>query len=73
MAAIELKLKPFTVPSFVIAATTTEILVPPPSFPLGDLSAETLAAMCDDFRATVFAKAGKKDPTTREQGDNDGR
>ena len=30
-----------------------------------DIDAETLSQMCDDFRADVFRKAGKADPTPK--------
>lgn len=58
----------FTVPNFVIQK------MPPrprqdgygfaenPKFALKEIPAEDLAALCDDFRASVFAKAGKSDP-----------
>ena len=59
-------LKPFQVPNFALA------MMPPgarqdgfkeaPSFPLADLSVETLDGLCKQFRADVFAKAGKLDP-----------
>lgn len=63
---IEIKLQPFTTPNFVIAQ------VPPqprehgfaqaPSFPLSEVDADSLSVMCDEFRAEVFKKAGKRDP-----------
>jgi len=66
MASLEMKLRPFTVPNFAI------VELPPgqrqdgfkeaPSFPLHNLSPETLASMCDEFRAAVFVKAMKVDP-----------
>ena len=33
---------------------------------VGDLTADTLAQLCDDFRAEVFRKAGKVDPAREE-------
>jgi hypothetical protein len=59
--AIETKLQPFLVPEYV----THE--APPkarqdgfslaPRIPLGELSDETLDALCAQFRTTIFAKA----------------
>lgn len=58
-----IELHPFKVPNFV------RQVMPPrpkqdgmtelPAIPLSDLSAETLDAMCDEFRNAVFQKAGK--------------
>ena len=33
-----------------------------PKWSLKDIDEETLSDMCDDFRSSVFEKAGKKDP-----------
>jgi hypothetical protein len=33
-----------------------------PTVPLKAVDAETLSKMCDEFRAAIFKKAGKKDP-----------
>jgi len=70
MATHPIKLRPFTVPNFVLTGdppTAPEGTMPATSlvafsFPLSDLEATTLATMCSDFRAAVFAKAGKPDP-----------
>lgn len=61
-----LKLRPFTVPNFVI------VEVPPrlrqegfreaPTLALAELDAGTLSGLCDQFRAAVFKKADKIDP-----------
>lgn len=66
-AKLELELRPFTVPNFV--------LVDPPikqegstvdsdatSYPLEAIDAETLDRMCDQFRDAVFKKAKKQQP-----------
>jgi len=62
---IEIKLKPFTVPNFVILeqkpGRREDGIQAAPSIPLADMAADDLAAMCDKFRADVFAKAGKAD------------
>lgn len=64
------RIRPFTVPNFV-----TEIRPPRPrqegpkfeeGIPLNELAAETLAELCDHFRAEVFKKAGRKDPAAGE-------
>ena len=60
------KLRPFTVPNFVMAEgpAYSRIEGPPASmsYRLEELDAETLAALCDGFRQRVFEKAGKADP-----------
>lgn len=63
---MKIELVPWQTPNFVT------MKVPPrpreegfqqaPTFPLSEVDAETLAQMCDDFRASVFEKAGKVDP-----------
>lgn len=59
-------LRPFSVPSYVIQEvpprTRQEGIVEAPTYRLDELDAETLAAMCDEFRRAVFHKAGKQDP-----------
>ncbi|MFA6132518.1 MAG: hypothetical protein WC869_00725 [Phycisphaerae bacterium] len=53
--------KPFMVPNFVtldLAGCVHE----EPTVPLKAVDAETLSKMCDEFRAAIFKKAGKKDP-----------
>lgn len=66
MATIETKLRPFTVPNFVTVVMPPgkreDGLKPVPSFSLRELSPETLAELCDEFRVAVFAQAMKKDP-----------
>ena len=71
MATVTTKLKPWIVPNFVNQE------VPPgkrqdgihalPAIPLSEVDAQTLADMCDAFRAEVFRKAGKADPVAPEQ------
>jgi hypothetical protein len=34
-----------------------------PSIPLAEVDADVLSMLCDDFRAEVFRKAGKPDPS----------
>lgn len=52
---VEMEVKQFTVPNFALADNDKSI-------PLGALDAASLSLLCDDFRAAVFEKAGKKDP-----------
>lgn len=66
MVETKIELVPWVVPNFVSAK------MPPrprqdgwsegPKWPLAEVEAETLARLCDDFRAEVFRKAGKPDP-----------
>jgi len=63
---VKMKLKPFQVPSFVL----TEPEVRPrqegfqevPKFRLSDLDSSTLDKLCEEFRNSVFKKAGKQQP-----------
>lgn len=63
---MEIKLKPWQVPNFVVQETTPgkrhDGFKECPSYSLDQVSAETLAELCDEFRREIFNKAGKKDP-----------
>lgn len=63
---LELQLRPFLVPNFVSAEMPHQQRQDGPSFsggfPLSTVSAEKLSEMCDEFRAKIFEKSGKKDP-----------
>lgn len=63
---MNIELQPFQTPNFVIGIMAPkprqEGFVQPPTWPLAEVDAETLAKMCDAFRAEVFRKAGKADP-----------
>lgn len=62
-ASIELTLRPFTVPNFVIAESPEKPGEGPDgSFPLSMIDASTLDRLCSDFRDAVFKKAGKEQP-----------
>jgi hypothetical protein len=64
---MKIKLKPFMTPNFVIQdmprGSRSDGFKEAPSYPLKDVPTEDLAAMCDAFRAEIFRKAGKPDPT----------
>lgn len=71
MATIQLKLQPIRVPNFIIQETTThqtrqEGFVESPKFAIAELESETIAQLCDEFRANMFEKAGKIDPKLRK-------
>ena len=57
----ELKLKPLTVPNFVVgvgqASSKGKEWTKYPSYPLSEVDSETLETMCDDFKLAVLAKA----------------
>jgi hypothetical protein len=66
MTTIQLKLKPWMAPNFAVPER-------PPGrredgvhfdtgIPISSLPVDVLSQMCDDWRAEVFRKAGKKDP-----------
>jgi hypothetical protein len=63
---MRIKTKPFSVPNFVLqdvkARPRQDGFHETPSFPLSDFDGDELSAMCDEFRAAVFRKAGKQDP-----------
>jgi hypothetical protein len=65
-ATMKIQLRGFTVPNFVLQVMPEgkrqDGWKEAPSYPLSEVDAETLAAMCEEFREAVFAKAGKKDP-----------
>jgi hypothetical protein len=66
---MNITLKPFTVPNFVIQVLPVrprqEGIGEPRSYPLSDVDADELSDMCDVFRVEVFRKAGKADPRKR--------
>lgn len=57
---IEVTLKPFTVPNFVVV----ESMPGKDGLPLSALDSLTLDRMCSEFRIAVFKKAGKEQPPT---------
>lgn len=61
---MKIQIKPFIVPNFVLMCDQ-QPMPQSVSFPLSNLDPEELSAMCDDFRAAVFAKAGKRDPKAK--------
>ncbi len=66
---MKIELRGFTVPNFVIQVVPPrprqEGFTEAPKYALAEIPAEDLASLCDDFRAAVFAKAGKADPESR--------
>ena len=70
MSEHKIKLRPFQVPNFALAEQSPgerqDGFKQAPSFALKDLESHTLAQLCRDFRAAVFAKAGKVDPDADE-------
>jgi hypothetical protein len=66
MAEAKLKLRPFSVPNYVLAdgaaVKREDGWREPPKFALDELDAETLSELCREFRAAVFKKSGKADP-----------
>jgi len=71
MPEITQKLKPWITPNYVQieqpAGRRQDGFVQATAIPLGDLDAETLSALCDQFRYEVFQKAGKPDPSADDQ------
>lgn len=63
---VEVGLNPFQIPNFVRPTKKIGLRQDGIQFddgiPLADLPEDTLAALCDEFRAGVFLKAGKQDP-----------
>jgi hypothetical protein len=54
-----IELHPFSVPNFVRQVVKSGRILEATAIPLSDLDAETLNAMCKEFRKSVFIKAGK--------------
>ena len=65
-ATIEVKLKPFKVPNFVLTEAevkpSQEGMTEVPKYALSELSVDTLEALCEEFVKSVFEKAGKSKP-----------
>lgn len=65
-AAIEVKLKPFRVPNFVLAEAEAKPrqagMTESPKYALRELDAGTLETLCEEFTRSVFEKAGKRRP-----------
>jgi len=63
---INIEIKPFIVPNFVVAKTKTRLqqegFVSSPSWPLSEVDPEILDELCEQFRLDVFRKAGVQDP-----------
>jgi hypothetical protein len=60
-ATVEVTVRPFEVPEFVyvdFVESRTQAWPDTPRCALSDLDVETLDALCNDFRAGVFRKAG---------------
>ncbi len=54
--------KSWLTPNCVAAEHVPGRLAAPAIWPLKDVDADTLADLCDQFRAEIFRKAGKADP-----------
>lgn len=69
---MNVKLIPFQTPNFVRAEIPVRLrqegLTESPAWPLSEVDAESLAKLCDDFRAEIFRKAAKGDPAKRPIG-----
>lgn len=62
---IEVKLKPFQVPDFVLMEVKPRqegFLHDAPKYALSGLNADVLEALCEEFTKSVFEKAGKCRP-----------
>lgn len=64
---IEVKLKPFSTPNFVLqkfdhGEVPSSVREQDISYPLSAVDADSLSMLCDQFRKDVFQKAQKKDP-----------
>ena len=64
---IEVDLKPFSVPNFILSEghtvkTTDGEFIEKPKYRLKDLSSDTLITLCNKFVEDVFKKAGRTAP-----------
>lgn len=58
---LEIEVRPFTVPNYVITIPKTGGRnEETPKIAIADLDAVTLEKMCNEFRASIFKQAGKK-------------
>jgi len=60
---IEVDLRPFTVPNFVmvnVASRPMSDVDSEPKYSMADLDVDTLERLCSEFKASVFKKAGKQ-------------
>lgn len=66
MAEIKVRLLPIRVPNYIIHEAQPrpqgEGFKENDKSKLEDLNPDTLAELCDDFRKSIFEKAGKTDP-----------
>jgi len=64
MIEIKVKLKPFSLPNYVLIERPTrprqEGFIEDPKYHLSELDDNTLEELCRDFRDGVFAKARKR-------------
>ena len=64
---MNIELIPIRIPDYIIQKTPpkprSEGLTESPKYHLSEVDEQTLSQLCDDFRAGVFAKAGKVDPS----------
>lgn len=64
---LEIPLQPFSTPDYVLWDNNSKYsnggeFLENTKFPISTVSAEKLSEMCDEFRAKIFEKSGKKDP-----------
>jgi hypothetical protein len=57
-ASLQVELKPFMTPNFVLVSGKTSENGHTTSVAIGELDSLTLERLCDEFRAEVFKKAG---------------
>lgn len=67
---LDVEINPFSVPNFVTIVEKPKPrqdgFKPSEGIPLSELDEITLEKMCDEFRASVFKKAGKSRPPQSE-------
>lgn len=54
---LDVEIRPFDVPAYVYSSKQVGVNAPN-QYPLREMSAETLHALCDEFRSSVFIAAG---------------
>ncbi len=63
-----IRLQPFRTPNFALIepklGSRQEGFKEADKYALSELDAATLDLLCDQFRADIFTKAGKRDPST---------
>ena len=72
MSDMKIDVQPWQTPNYVIGKMPSrprqDGFIEGPKWALSEVDADVLAKLCDQFRAEVFRKAGKPDPSSSQPG-----